>query len=317
MITNSANNLENNTNYQNQTRVKQSIVSNTIKNKDTTSHITIANTDIAKTSIEEAITENKTIEDDIKEQKTANKWVVNANISPVYYNTFGEGSHIDAQFNKNRKSGEINASYGLKVGYALNKKITIRSGINRLNLSYDTDDIIVYEKFNSYSSNISINDAPTNSEPNLKNVNFMSMPSGQQLSMISANTVNTMFVSTSLNAAISQRMSYFEIPLEIEYKLLDKRFGINVIGGLSTFLLNDNQVVSELNGSQTEIGEANNINPVSFSTNLGIGLNFRITKTVNFNVEPTFKYQLKTFSNTSGDFNPYIIGLYTGLNYKF
>ena len=126
-----------------------------------------------------------------------------------------------------------------------------------------------------------------------------------------------MEVSRSLNAAISQRMSYYEIPLELEYKLLDKRFGLHLIGGLSTFVLNDNQVVSELNGSNVKIGEANNINPVSFSTNIGIGLNFRFSDAVIFNVEPTFKYQLNTFNNTSGDFNPYIIGLYTGLNYRF
>lgn len=291
---------------------KESIVANTTVSETSTQTIT----DTLKTqkpSIEDAIAENIAKENDVDtEEKNSNKWVVNANIAPVYYNIMGEGSHLDEQFNDNNKSGEINSSYGVKIGYALNKKLTIRSGVNRLNLSYDTDDIIVYEKFSSSNSETSIGSAS-----NLKNIDFVSMPSGQQLSMISASNVNTMEVSRSLNAAISQRMSYYEIPLELEYKLLDKRFGLHLIGGLSTFVLNDNQVVSELNGSKVKIGEANNINPVSFSTNIGVGLNFRFSDAVIFNVEPTFKYQLNTFNNTSGDFNPYIIGLYTGLNYRF
>ena len=36
-----------------------------------------------------------------------------------------------------------------------------------------------------------------------------------------------------------------------------------------------------------------------------------------FNLEPTFKYQLNAYDNTSGNFNPYIIGVYTGFSYKF
>ena len=311
------------TENQSNTVISQNTTKTLLNNKENiTSNTTVAETsiqtitDTLKTqqpSIEDAIAENTTKEEYTDtEEETSNKWVVNANIAPVYYNIMGEGSHLDEQFNDNNKSGEINTSYGVKVGYALNKKLTIRSGVNKLNLSYDTDDIIVYEKFSSSNSITSIGN-----DSNLKNVNFVSMPSGQQLSMISASNVNTMEVSRSLNAAISQRMSYYEIPLELEYKLLDKRFGLNLIGGLSTFVLNDNQVVSELNGSKVKIGEANNINSVSFSTNIGIGLNFRFSDAVIFNVEPTFKYQLNTFSNTSGDFNPYIIGLYTGLNYRF
>ena len=119
------------------------------------------------------------------------------------------------------------------------------------------------------------------------------------------------------NAALSQRMSYFEIPVELEYNILNKRFGISLIGGLSTFVLEGNEVVSEFDGFKTKIGEANNINNLSFSTNFGVGLNYKFSEAVVFNIEPTFKYQLNAFSETSGNFNPYIIGVYTGLNYRF
>ncbi|RAJ17949.1 hypothetical protein [Olleya aquimaris] len=259
-----------------------------------------------KPSIEDAIAQNNT-EDLIEKEEVNNRWSVNANISPVYYNTMGQGSHIHEQFNQNKKSGQVNTSYGVQVGYALNDKITVRSGINRLNLSYNTEDVVVYEKFTTSSNNTAT----------LKNVDFASTSDGHELSMISAKNVSVMEVSKSFNAAINQSMSYYEIPLEIEYKILDKRFGINLIGGFSSFVLNDNEVISDLNGVKTKIGEANNINELSFSTNIGVGLNYKFSNTVMFNLEPTFKYQLNAFNETSGNFNPFILGLYTGFSYRF
>ncbi|MEP5830920.1 MAG: hypothetical protein ABJ300_11650, partial [Maribacter dokdonensis] len=67
----------------------------------------------------------------------------------------------------------------------------------------------------------------------------------------------------------------------------------------------------------TEIGEANNINDLNFSANMGLGLNYNFSQKVRFNVEPIFKYQLNTFSDVNGTFRPYSVGVYSGLTFKF
>jgi hypothetical protein len=261
-------------------------------------------TDKDSPSIEEAIAK---AEDLIEEEEKVNRWQVYANIAPVYYNTLGQGSHIDDQFVQNSKSGEINMSYGVNVSYVLNDKLKLRSGLNSLDLSYDTDNVILYE-------NVSNN---SNSAP--RNLNLSS--SGQSFSAISATNLGAQQVGSGIggnaNAAISQRIAYYEVPLELEYNLVDNKFGVNVIGGVSTFILNDNAVYSEFDGFKTEIGEANNINDVSFSGNLGLGLDYKFSDKIKLNVQPTFKYQLNAYKNTSGDFRPYIVGIYTGLSYKF
>ena len=56
---------------------------------------------------------------------------------------------------------------------------------------------------------------------------------------------------------------------------------------------------------------------MSYSANLGLGLNYNVSKKVKVNLEPMFKYQINTFNNSAGDFKPYFIGVYTGLSYKF
>jgi hypothetical protein len=98
---------------------------------------------------------------------------------------------------------------------------------------------------------------------------------------------------------------------------VDKRFGVDLIGGVSSLFLVDNAVLLESNELITEVGEANNINSMNFSANFGMGLNYKFSPKIQINVEPVFKYQLNTFSNVSGNFRPYSIGVYSGFSFRF
>jgi hypothetical protein len=112
-------------------------------------------------------------------------------------------------------------------------------------------------------------------------------------------------------------MGYYEVPLEVSYAVLDKKFGINVIGGVSTLFLSQNKISLVSSETNVKLGEAKNLNQVHFSTNVGLGFKYQIIKSFQINVEPMVKYQLNTFSNNSGDFKPLFIGLYSGISYSF
>ncbi|GAA4890987.1 hypothetical protein GCM10023311_14110 [Flaviramulus aquimarinus] len=255
-------------------------------------------------TIEEAIDENKDV---LVEETNQNRWRVVPNAAPVYFNTLGEGSSIDPQFNNNSKSGELNMSYGISASYAINKKLKVRSGINKVNLGYNTNDVIVFQ-----SSGLSSNTSA------LRNVNGNG--ASDSVSLISAESLDSEAPEslTSSNTSINQALGYIEIPLEIQYALSNKKLGINIIGGFSSFFLNNNEIFSEgENGNRTFLGEANNINKVSYSANFGLGLNYQISKKIDLNLEPMFKYQINTFKNTSGNFTPFFIGVYTGFAIKF
>ena len=81
--------------------------------------------------------------------------------------------------------------------------------------------------------------------------------------------------------------------------------------------LSNNEIYSTFDGQTSLIGNATNINNLSYSANLGFGLNYKLSNKLNLNLEPMFKYQLNTFKNTSGNFKPYFIGVYSGLSFKF
>ena len=114
-----------------------------------------------------------------------------------------------------------------------------------------------------------------------------------------------------------QQMGYLEVPFELNYALIDKKLGVNVIGGVSSLFLIDNSVSLESEGLVTEMGQANNVNDVNFSTNIGLGFNYKFSQKIQLNLEPVFKYQLNTFSDTAGRFRPYTIGVYSGVSFKF
>lgn len=82
-------------------------------------------------------------------------------------------------------------------------------------------------------------------------------------------------------------------------------------------LLGKNEVYVQADGFEEALGNATNLSSISFSTNLGVGFDYKITRKLRFNLEPMFKYQLNPYTDSSVNFKPYYIGVYTGLSLKF
>ena len=267
-----------------------------------------------KQSIFDAIKEQEQLE---SKEAVANNttpqeslWEIAPNIAPVYYNTLSQGSSIDASFADNSQSGDVNISYGLGVRYALSDRLKIRSGISNVALSYST-------------GGIELGDGPVSLA--LKTIDYASegvVVIAQDLGTFSSQNQDGTFgditpKSTNGEAFIIQNISYYEVPLELSYTLFDSAFGLDVIGGVSTLLLGNNEV-SVTAGSYNEVlGSANNLSSLSFATNIGLGLHYKMSSKFRLNIEPMFKYQLNPYTDSSVSFKPYYLGVYTGLSFKF
>ncbi|WP_108245557.1 outer membrane beta-barrel protein [Muricauda brasiliensis] len=277
---------------------------------------------VAENTTEKDVTEKQSIYDAIAEQEqleeavaknNSGKWSVGPSLAPVYFNGAGDGSPVGADFATNSKTGNLNLSYGVNVAYEVGKKVKIRSGVHRVNFGYNTNDVVFSSTLQAAASNRIANiDYDQNSETIL----VQSKESAKNSPVLGAKEVAFNEVP-SLEGKMVQQLGYIEVPLEVNYALLDKKFGVDLIGGVSSLFLVDNSVLLESNELVTEMGEANNINSLNFSANFGMGLNYHFTPKFRFNVEPVFKYQLNTFSNVSGNFQPYSIGVYSGFTFKF
>ncbi|MCR9226448.1 MAG: outer membrane beta-barrel protein [Flavobacteriaceae bacterium] len=265
-----------------------------------------------KQSIYDAIAEQEQLEEAVA-KNNSEKWSVGPSLAPVYFNAAGDGSPVGADFASNSKSGNLNLSYGVNIAYEVGKKVKIRSGVHRVNFGYNTNDVVFSSTLQAAASNRITNiDYAQNSGTIL----VQSKESAKNSPVLGSKEVAFNEVP-SLEGKMVQQLGYIEVPLEVNYAVLDKKFGVDLIGGVSSLFLVDNSVLLESNELVTEMGEANNINSLNFSANFGMGLNYHFTPKFRFNVEPVFKYQLNTFSNVSGNFRPYSIGVYSGFTFKF
>ncbi len=231
-----------------------------------------------------------------KKEIITDRFTVATIFAPIYSSSFGGGSGIDSQFKDNPTSGNTSYSYGVKFVYRLTNKFSLQSGVNLINLGFKTSNIYI--------------------APNVAVVSFSDLSSMPSI----ARSENASEVKNAIDenkGSLNQVFGYIEIPVEIKYSITDGKFGINLVGGFSTLLLNRDEVFIETNSFTQSLGSSNSLRSVNFSGNIGVDIDYLIKKNLYINVSPMFKIQTNTFSKNSGSFQPYYIGIYTGLNYKF
>ncbi len=231
------------------------------------------------------------------------KWSVGPTVAPIFYNSLQNGSPLNDALSENTKTSDNALSIGVKINYQLSNKFFIQSGVNKVEMAYNTQGVnALISSSKNTSSNINIDKSGIILTP---------APTGQ--GAVSGNELSKSSVSGELN----QSLEYYELPIEMKYSLYDKKLGLNLVGGFSTLILSDNSVSLVTQNLVTDLGSANNLNDFNFSGNLGFDLDYKINKSWYLSVAPMFKYQFNTYSNNSGNFRPYYFGLYSGLNYKF
>jgi hypothetical protein len=121
-----------------------------------------------------------------------------------------------------------------------------------------------------------------------------------------------------LDNSLRQNFSYLEVPFVVKYKVIDKTFDFNLIGGVSSNLLVNNSVYASVNGGRYQVGKTQGMNAIIFSSSLGMGMEYNVNRNLSLNLEPTFRYYLNPFNELSGlKFHPYSFGIFSGLSFKF
>ena len=297
------------------------IVENGLENSNTTNSTAIAAVEEVKIdtiTLATVILEENPMEKLLREKETKkvadekekwSKWAVNSYVSPIFFNSFTNGSPLSDEFATNEKTFNTSTSYGVGVAYNINKRLAVKTGISNLNLDYDTENIAFYSSFEDQSKI-----ANTNIERNA-NGKFLVLRHEKDASK---DAVENLGIQSNQNLGnLNQRTQYIEVPIEMSYAILNKKIGVAIRGGMSTLFLTENEVSIKAADGNMQIGKASNLNDVHFSSNVGLGFSYNFMKNFQLNVEPTLKYQINTFNKNAEDFTPYVIGVNTGISYKF
>ncbi|TPN87949.1 outer membrane beta-barrel protein [Aquimarina algicola] len=302
----------NNQNNSSDTSEKIAQHDHTAPQKDVSDEKNTLEENSVKKSIFDAIAEKEEEIDPEEEVSDTKKWNITPSVGPVYYDAIGNESVIDNRLDGLNKDGQVNMSYGVQVSYAISNRISVRSGVSRVDLGYNTEDVNFDPTFLSAQAleNIDYNndgaiDVPSPSTREPATNTFLEDTNG----------VSAVFEERV--GSLNQSITYIEVPLEMKYALVNKRFGVNMIGGISTLFLQNNDVTLETGEFSSTFGESNNLNDVSFTGNVGLGIDYQLSDVFGIALEPIFKYQFNAFSNNNSNFRPYYFGVYTGISIKF
>ena len=260
-----------------------------------------------------------------EEESHANRWAVGTQVSPLYsYRNLAvkDESMKTASYYNQAESGTLAYSGGLNVNYSPTRRISVQSGVyySRYGISVDqayffenapTADAGSSTKFYSVNNSSGIIDIADNTSVDYvtnyrQHKNHMNFASANELSL----QVNS--------GEVIQNFEYLEIPLVLRYRLIDRKIGLNFLGGLSTNLLVGSNTYYNEDGNKEKIGETTDIKPFNYSSIMGIGIDYAISKHLNINLEPTFRYYLNSINESSfiGS-HPYSLGVFTGVRYSF
>jgi hypothetical protein len=252
-------------------------------------------------------------------KKKEMKWSVGAQFAPVWsYRDISinyqnqSGSNVNEAESQLNDSEDVLLSYagGIDVNYSLSNRWSIQSGMyysqigqvnnNALNFKQDDDQYLLFAIHTS-TGNIDI--AFERIPEDIRKIN----PPKDTLEAIDLN-----------NVKLIQNFDLFEIPVMIKYKILNKKLGINISGGLSPAYLLNNSTILQVNNDKYDIGSSSNLNTMIFNTSISLGIDYQLSKKLTLNLEPNFKYSLSPINNNSQfDYHPYYFSWFTGLRYKF
>lgn len=267
-----------------------------------------------------------------KSEKEKARWIVGALVSPEY--SVSRSSHSKAY-----ASNMLNASTtnpvdlggGISVEVKTGKRWSLQSGVyysalgqssgNTYN-SYEADKLITNDPIRGsdyFNTNVNIDPA---SHKMLMNstagvIEFNGIPNGIEIGTNLEEKALAPAVVVS-DARFTQNFEYIEVPVYLRYALIDSRFDVEMLGGFSSNVLVGNQAFMASGSENSLIGKTKDMQSVNYSTTLGLGFRYGLSKRLFLNVEPRIKYYLNSLNHgESVTYKPYTIGVFSGLSYQF
>jgi hypothetical protein len=257
--------------------------------------------------------------------KMSNRWSIGALATPAYYSKFS--------FDKNDaskdliKSEKAAASYsgGVAFSYIVNKRISVQTGLYYSSLSQKVTGV------SSYSGFLKYNDSKAGSAFMVRTSSGIITSDNNDIYLMD-NTAGARVITSYtmdvfdpykahlpiIDNTILQNFNYLEIPFLVRYKIIDRKMDFDLVGGLSYNMLVNNSAYSMSGGVKYYIGPTVGLSPVTFSSSLGMGIEYSLSKRISLNLEPTFRYYITPLGGLAGSsIHPYSFGILSGFFYKF
>ena len=257
------------------------------------------------------------------------RWEMTGQFAPVY--SYRAISSVPSGVRKSdfddAESPLLAYSGGISLSYSVIRRLSVQTGVFYVQMGQSINSVIPVTNMyaavssnNSYTKNfVRTSSGSVTVASNLKsdaNTTYSSYFNAESQEAVVSNAVAN--VSSPAKYWLIEQIGYLEIPLLLRYRIIDHKISLSVLGGMSANVLVNNNVFVD-NG--TEIVKGGTIlmaRPVNYSSTLGLGLGYQISRSLSVGFEPSFKYYLQPYTTSSQiDSNPYAFGLFTGVVYCF
>ena len=206
-------------------------------------------------------------------------------------------TYPEKYFDDNQSSGLISNILGFNVVFRATNRISIQTGIISKELRFITEGLFLTEFI-----------------PDVNPTNIVYNP-GVEVRFTNSPEIGGAY---SESTSLTQTIVYMEMPFELKYRMFGSlKFNTNFVGGFSFLYLNKNEIRAKSNLLSRSIGKADNILTTSLSVNLGLDIEYHLSKRFVFNSAFMFKKHYNTYLNYGNEAAPYTIGMHAGIGYKF
>jgi hypothetical protein len=277
-------------------------------------------------------------EDATTKKVKKNRWSLGSEIAPLYSDRSVSSDYLQADMINTlneTESGILAYAGGIHVAFSPGRRLSVQSGIYYSRYGQEKNRIeTLSNKYAGYA--IEENKSGkyltvTNSTGIISSKNPKA--TGYDIVVYCANdatpdydNLNASLMNGQLNSSSSentditlkQYFDYFEVPLLVKYKLIDRKIDFSLSGGLVTNFLVGNKVDLVKNGETTRFGETSEINTVNYQGSFGLGFEYPINSGFAFTVEPRFRYYINPINKSSQvSVRPFSFGFFAGFNYVF
>ena len=258
-------------------------------------------------------------------RKEPGRWSISALMSPTYQSRFGTGENEAMANLMASEEAVMSYSGGLALSYKISKRFSIQSGVYYSSIGKELSGISAYSGFEDHFY--------TKGSPNFEVLTSNGLVHTENNDVFLADRMGSDRITTDYNNdvfdpekaslkyidnSLHQNFSFLELPVILRYKIIDKALDFNIIGGFSSNLLVNNSVYASSEGNKLPIGKTEGMNILTFSSSLGMGMEYNISSSLSLNLEPTFRYYINPFNNLSGTgIHPYSFGVFSGISYRF
>jgi hypothetical protein len=262
---------------------------------------------------------------DSQSEKKTERWSIAALVSPTYNMKIKSGNNEYANQLLADDKTMLSYSGGVALSYKINRRISVQSGLYYSTFGHELSGITAFSGFRDYNQvkgEHTFEVLTASGTVYTDNTDIFLSTGRIKNSAITSYTGDVPETVKAglqyLGNSLHQNFSYLELPFILRYKVIDKTIDFNIIGGLSSNLLVANAVFAKSDDGKYAIGETDDLNPLTFSSSIGMGLEYNLSKNLSLNMEPTFRYYLNSSSVIPGmKLHPYSFGIFSGLSYKF